>query len=105
MLNQFEKVGLDAFHDYVKWRRESGDETFNTPQIILMAYKVYLADMKLSGISTIRCKSYLDSKGYVFNLETIRRWYRVNCPTMEAAQVIVDQATKEGFSIGSTDAR
>ena len=65
--------------------------------LFLAEAKALLADMKLSHIKMNVAKIYLDAQGYKGSLQTLRNWYKENCPTIEAAREILAKTHASGF--------
>ena len=92
------------FDIYLKWKINIDPP--HSPKKVLALYKTQLADMKISNVSTIKCVEYLALRGYTIPLETVRRWYRDNCKTDDAANAILrsDPVTAKNYRTDATAA-
>lgn len=83
------------FHDfavrsssvYQQWKDEN--VPLDSPRKVLTAARTVLADMKISNVTAVKCQGYFAAHGYALKIETIRRWYRKNCRTVEEAHAII----------------
>lgn len=75
---------------YQTWKH--ANVQLDSPRKVLTAAKTVLADMKISELSAVKCMEYFAAHGYALKLETIRRWYRKNCKTVDDAKAIIRDA-------------